>query len=206
MDELSETLKQAYEAVVAAEIPEHLQEIAFGGALEMLRPDARAPTAPTPAITPFGTGTGGTGTASAKTVDTDGAPAVLENVMYDRVVAHTGVARSKIEALVHMDDGLPTVSIPGLKLGKNNAEKTRRIAAILSIVRGFGLGEYETPVEAVRAEATRLKCYDSANFSSYLAKIDGYVVTGAGQTRRIRAKAPAIAGFPALVDLLIEEA
>jgi hypothetical protein len=206
MDELSKTLKQAYEAVVTAGIPEHLQEVAFSGALKMLSPDAPAFIAPPTVIAPVGSGTGGTATASATTEGTDGAPAVSESEMYDRVVAHTGAARSKIEALVHTDEGVPTISIPGLKLGKNNAEKTRRIAAILTIVRGFGLGENETPVEAVRAEATRLKCYDSANFSSYLAKVEGYVVTGGGQNRRIRAKAPAIAGFPALVDLLIEEA
>ena len=205
MDELSEKLKHAYDAVVAAGIPEHLQEVALTGALQLLSTEAPAPIARS-TVTHAGAAETGVSATQAKTSATDGTVPVAESVMYDRVVTQTGVSRSKIEALVHMDDGVPKISIPGLKLGKNNAEKTRRIAAILTIVRGFGLDEYETPIEAIRAEATRLKCYDSANFSSYLAKVDGYVVTGGGQSRRIRAKSPAIVGFPALVDTLIEAA
>jgi hypothetical protein len=97
------------------------------------------------------------------------------------------------------------VSIPGIKLGKNNAEKTRAIAQILTIVRGFGLDEAETSVEVVRAEAIRLKCYDSANFSSQLGKLSGFVITGSGTNRRIRSKAAGIQAFPGLVDSLLGE-
>jgi hypothetical protein len=62
------------------------------------------------------------------------------------------------------------------------------VAQTLTIARGFGLEENETPLEVIRSECTRLKVYDSANFSSQLAKLAGYVVSGSGQNRRLRAK------------------
>ena len=113
--------------------------------------------------------------------------------------------REKLDELVHLDAGVLRVSIPGIKLGKSNADKTRAIAQILSIVRGFGLDEDETSLELVRAEAQRLKCYDSANFSSQVKVLNGYLITGSGTNRRIRAKSAGIAAFPELVDSLLGE-
>src|SRR5690606_29374566 len=101
--------------------------------------------------------------------------------------------------------GVLKVSIPGIKLGKNNADKTRAIAQILTIVRGFGLDEDETSLELVRAEAQRLKCYDSANFSSQVKVLNGFLITGSGANRRIRAKSAGISAFPAFVDSLLAE-
>jgi hypothetical protein len=200
MNEVSEMLKKAYEAVAAAEIPDQLHEAAFREAMRMLVPAVAPAAAVAPAVAPAASGRTSAPRAGGELPD------VPENVMYERVVAQTGANREKVERLVHMDNGVPTISVPGVRLGKNNAEKTRRIAEILTIVRGFGLGENDTSLEVVRAEATRLKCYDSANFTAQLSKLDGYVITGGGQNRRIRAKAGGITGFPALVDLLIEEA
>ncbi len=94
--------------------------------------------------------------------------------------------------------------MPGIKLGKNNADRTRAIAAIFTVVRSFGLDEDETSVELVRDEAQRLKCYDSANFSSQLKVLQsqGYVLKGSGSNRRIQVKGTGIAEFPNLVSKL----
>lgn len=199
--EVSETLRAAYEAVQAAEVPEHLQEVAFREAMRLLSPSA--PPAPA-VIAVAGKVKPGGGAVSSGAEDTE--QVVPEETVYARVVEQTGADRDKVEQLVHMDNDVPKVTIPGLRLGKNNAEKTRAIAQILTIVRGFGLGENDTSLEVVRTEAIRLKCYDSANFTAQLAKLDGYVITGSGQNRRIRAKATGIQAFPALVDRLFGEA
>ena len=198
MNEVSVMLKKAYEAVVGAEIPDHLHEVAFCEAMRMLVPTAQ------PVIATGRPGVPGIVERSAGPAE-DATPSVPEDVMYDRVVTQTGAGRAKIEQLVHMDNGVPTITIPGMRLGKNNAEKTRAIAQILTLVRGFGLGEADTPLEVVRNEAIRLKCYDSANFTAQLSKLDGYVITGSGQNRRVRAKANGIQSFPALVDVLVGE-
>jgi hypothetical protein len=135
----------------------------------------------------------------------DDAAAVLnvtEQQVCERVATATGVAADQIERLIFVEGDTIKLTLPALKLGKNNAERTRNVARILVITRGFGLEENDTPVEVIRSEVIRLKCYDPANFSSHLSTLDGYVITGSGATRRIRAKSPGIQAFSALVDSL----
>lgn len=213
--EVSETLKKAWVAVEDAGLPDKIHEVAFREAVRLLAPlpiVAAAPAAAAPrvsgqtgksgstggAASTGGSGGGGSNSDVAKITEAEGA-------ILDKVETHTGVPRAKLEELVHLDDGVLRVSIPGIKLGKNNADKTRAIAQIITIVRGFGLDEAETSVELVRAEAQRLKCYDQANFSSQIKVLSGYLITGSGANRRIRAKAGGITGFPAFVDSLLGE-
>ena len=125
--------------------------------------------------------------------------------MYDRVVAQTGVDKAKLERLVLLDDDGPRVALPGIKLGKNTADKMRAVSQVLTIVRGFGLEEDATSLDAIRAECQRLKVYDSANFSTTVTKMDGYAVSGTTQNRKLRARGPAIQAFPDLVDRLLGE-
>ncbi|MFJ9317236.1 hypothetical protein ACIRN4_23820 [Pimelobacter simplex] len=217
--EVSETLKKAWTAVEDAGLPEKIQEVAFREAVRLLVPTqvvAAAPAAAAPAAAAPRTAgqTGKSGAASGATgsgssgggSNGDGSKITEgESTILDKVEQHTGVSREKLEELVHLDDGVLKVSLPGIKLGKNNADKTRAIAQILTIVRGFGLDEDETSLELVRSEAQRLKCYDSANFSSQVKVLNGYLITGSGTNRRIRAKSGGINAFPAFVDSLLGE-
>lgn len=211
--DVSETLKKAWTAVEDAGLPERLQEVAFREAVRLLVPaqvvaaaSAAAPrtsgqsgkSGATSGSTGSGTSGGGSNGDGSKITE-------AESTILDKVEQHTAVSREKLEELVYLDDGVLKVSLPGIKLGKNNADKTRAIAQILTIVRGFGLGEDETSLELVRAEAQRLKCYDSANFSSQVKALNGYLITGSGANRRIRAKSGGINGFPAFVDSLLSE-
>ncbi len=202
MTEVRETLKKAHEAVIAADLPPQFHEIAFREAVRMLAPLGQpviSAAAPRPSVAR-------PGKALAAADSSGDAAHVSEDVMYDRVVMQTGADREKIEQLFHEDDGVPVISIPGVRLGKNNAEKTRAVAQVLTIARGFGLGEVDTSIEVIRDEVVRLRCYDSANFTSHLATIEGFVVTGSGQNRRIRARSSGIQNFPALVDRITGEA
>lgn len=212
--EVSETLKKAWTAVEDAGLPDHLHEVAFREAVRLLVPVPMVVAAPVAAPRVSGqTGkSGATGGGAAVGGSGDGGShgdgskiTEDEGTILDKVETHTGVPRARLEELVHLDDGVLKVSIPGIKLGKNNAEKTRAIAQILTIVRGFGLDEQETSVEFVRAEAQRLRCYDQANFSSQIKALNGYLITGSGTNRRIRAKSGGITAFPAFVDSLLGE-
>lgn len=211
--EISETLKQAWTAVEDAGLPEKIQEVAFREAVRLLVPTPVVAAAPAAAPgTSSQTRKSGATSGSAGSGASGGASngdrskiTEAESAILDKVEQHTGVSREKLEELVHLDDGVLKVSLPGIKLGKNNADKTRAIAQILTIVRGFGLDEDETSLELVRAEAQRLKCYDSANFSSQVKVLNGYLITGSGTNRRIRAKSGGINGFPSFVDSLLGE-
>lgn len=199
--EVSETLKQAWAAVEEADLPEEIHEVAFREAIRLLVPVQIA--APVGATIPGKSSPGHTGTAGSDTTGGEAAVSVSEDQIYERVVAHTGVARDRLEQVVHLDGDVLKVSIPGLKLGKNNAERSRAVAQILTISRGFGLEESETPLEIIRAECDRLRVYDQNNFSSYIRALNGFVITGSGTNRRLRAKSAGIASFPALLDTLL---
>ena len=206
--EASEVLKTAWTAVREADLPESIHSVAFREAVRLIAP--QTPFASSPSHRPppdeFSEGNRGNKSKSNGGENGDGGGlAVTETEIYEKVVQQTGVNRAKLEQLIHLDNDTVKVSLPGIRLGKNNADKTRTVAQILTIVRGFGLEEDDTSVEIVRSEVQRLKCYDSANFSSQLAKLGGFVITGSGNNRRIRAKAPGIATFPGLVDELVTD-
>lgn len=197
--EVSEVLKKAWSAVEAASLPKDIQPVAFREAVRLLSPVTSATATPRPGKTDGKAGGAGVSNSSRS----DGEAAVTEDEIYSRVVAQTGVDRDKLEQVVHLDDDGPRVSLPGLKLGRNNAERARVVAQILTITRGFGLGENETSLEVIRTECERLKVYDSANFSTHIKGLTGYVINGAGQTRRVRVKGPGIQAFSALLDSLL---
>jgi hypothetical protein len=200
--EVSETLKKAWTAVEDAGLPEKIHEAAFREAVRLLVP---VPVVITPAAVGQAgkpSRTDGSGAAGGRS-NGDGGITVSEDDIYDRVVAQTGVDREKLEQVVHLDDGTLRVSVPGIKLGKNNAERARAVAQILTITRSFGIEEHETSLDVIRAECDRLRVYDQANFSSHMKALTGYVITGSGGNRRVRAKGPGIAAFPALVDKLL---
>jgi hypothetical protein len=201
--EVSETLKKAWAAVKDAGLPESIHEVAFREAVRLLVPGPAA-SAPSPTA-PQVASLGGSGKGNVDGAGSNGAGGITvpETKIYDRVVAQTGVDRDKLEQLVHLDGDVLKVSVPGLKLGKTNAERARAVAQILTITRGFGVEETETSLELIRAECDRLRVYDQNNFSGHMKALVGFVITGTGANRRVRAKGPGIAAFPSLVDNLL---
>lgn len=201
--EVSETLKRAWAAVKDAGLPESIHEVAFREAVRLMTPGpaASAPSLAAPQVARLG----GSGKGSVDGASSNGAGGITvpEAKIYDRVVAQTGVDRDKLEQLVHLDGEVLKVSVPGLKLGKTNAERARAVAQILTITRGFGVEESETSLELIRAECDRLRVYDQNNFSAHMKALGGFVITGTGANRRVRAKGPGIAAFPSLVDNLL---
>jgi hypothetical protein len=200
--DVAEVLKKAWSAVEDAGLPEHVQPTGFREAVRLLAPGDSVGARPSRSAV-VSRDTGDSGSTSGSSGDEQ--ISVSENVIYERVVEHTGADREKLEQVLHLDDEGVHVSLPGLRLGRTNAERTRAVAQILTIARGFGLGENETSLEVIRSECTRLKVYDSANFSAHVGKLAGYVMSGSGQNRRLRAKSPGIQAFPALVDALVSD-
>jgi hypothetical protein len=203
--ETSDILKNAWAAVQDAGLPDKLHEVGFLEAVRLLSPLTPAPAVGAPTVAPPQPGSAGeNGTASGPSKDGAGA-GVSEEIMYERVVKQTSVSRDKLERLVLLDEDGPRLALPGIKLGKNNADRARAVAQVLTVVRGFGLEEDATSLDIIRKECTRLKVYDRANFSTQVTKMDGYPVTGSGVNKRLRARGTAITDFPALVDRLLGE-
>jgi hypothetical protein len=203
--DVSEVLKRAWVAVQSADLPAGLHLVAFQEAVRLSLPTSAGAAGATRRADSAGASLdGSSGPAHTPSSGREREISVSEDEIYDRVAAQTAVTRDKLERVVHLDDDGLRVSLPGLKLGKNNAERARAVAQILTITRGFGLEENETSLEVIRTECDRLRVYDSANFSSHMKALNGYVLTGAGSNRRLRAKGPGIQAFPSLVDGLLE--
>lgn len=202
--DVSETLQKAWKAVEDAGLPTEVREAAFREAVRLLSPatgtaapaTATAAPAPAPPARPVPEEGVTRGSEEAVTVT------VSEEEMYERVARETGVAREKIEHLVHIEDDGPHFSIPGNKLGKSQAMQIRTVAQVLTILRLYGLGESETPIDVIRSECKRLKVYDDKNFSTLMGKVDGFVKTESG---RLKAKVAGKKAFPDLVDQLLGE-
>ncbi|MDR6120293.1 hypothetical protein QE370_003477 [Aeromicrobium sp. SORGH_AS981] len=199
MNEISDLLRKAHEAVTESGVPEEYRLVAFREAIRFLAPQST--------VAPRAAATGAPRPVSASETAREGEAdfGVSEAQMYDRVVSQTDADRDKLELLVHLDEDGPRIDIAGIKLGKTNAERTRAVAKILTIVRGFGLDEDATDLDVVRRECARLKVYDQGNFSSHVSKLDGFVVSGTGANRKIRARGPGIQSFAGLVDELITD-
>lgn len=207
----SAVLREAWSAVEEAGLPESIHEVAFREAVRLIAPPAAA------AQPARGRQIGHAGASNAGAPTSGGGPAAVgdrltenvitlsENQLVQKVSNGTGADADALESLIYLDDGALRLSLPGIKLGNNNADRTRTIAAIFTVVRSFGLDEDDTSVELVREEAQRLKCYDSANFASQLKALQGFVIKGAGNNRRIQVKGPGISGFSNLVTRLTGE-
>lgn len=194
----AEILKLAWDAVKAAGLPDHLEEVAFREAVRLVSPPHGVDVSSPGIAFPEPSAQIGGAIAEVR-------PAFSEADVYSRVSQQTGVAREHLEGVVHMDGDSIKVSVPGLKLGKTNADRARAVAQILVITRGFGFEESDTPLEVIRDECDRLRLYDANNFSSQMKALVGYVITGTGASRRVRAKAAGIQAFPALVNSLVNE-
>src|SRR5579875_1593096 len=130
MTEPSDILKRAWTAVQTAGLPDGLHEAGFLEAIKLLRPQepALTPTVSTAAAHKARV-SAENGTASDSSSDSTGA-AVSEELMYERVVTQTGVSKDKLERLVLLDEDGPRLALPGIKLGKNTADRARAVAQV----------------------------------------------------------------------------
>lgn len=196
----AEVLKAAWAAVSEAELPRELHEVAFREAVRMYT----FTTAPIGSVTPHNSvnlhfDDANEKETSAEHLDNE----VPSSEFLDTVSRGTGVPWKSLEALIYVEDGEPRLDLPAIKLGGSTAERTRNIAAILTIARTFGLDENETSVELIREEAQRLKCYDRSNFNAHLKGLEGFAIRESGGTRKIVAKAGGLDEFPKLVEVLV---
>lgn len=199
-DAISEVLAGAVAAVKRADVPEKLQEIAFTEALRHMLVSANG-------VGEMNRGHHPVSFDDPKNDDDESSKQdlVLENEVLRKIARGTGVPVTDLDRLIFVDEGEPRIAPSGLKLGKNNTERTRAVVAILTVARTFGFDEGETPLEIIREEVQRLRVYDSANFAAHVKGLSGFVVKGSGANRRVQAKATGIEEFPDLVAEIAQE-
>lgn len=201
-------LKEAWLAVEETDLPEHIHEVAFREAVRLIAPATVASAEPphsgqTNANNAL-TAPSGRQTGTDRQID-ENTISLSEDELVRRVSNGTNTDVEALRNLIFLDNGVLRLNLPGIKLGKNNADRTRAIATLFTVTRSFGLNEDDTSVELIREEAQRLKCYDQAHFASHLKALPGFVIKGTRDNRRIQAKSLGISKFPTLVSKLTGE-
>ena len=193
----SDQLTEAWKVVDQADLPEDMREAALREVLRSLH--LEADTAGKPRRV-----------SDSKKKDKDGdsgesGDSISEQDMLAEVARQTDVPVGQLEQLVMFEDGELKIVLGNKDVGKkSNAEGTRIVARILTVVGLHGLSRSDTTFDLIRKECERLKVYDSKNFASnHMMTVDGFTVRGTGSSRRLAARSPGLRAFPDLVNQLL---
>jgi hypothetical protein len=174
--QLDDLLRQAWEAVQKAGIPEPLQPVAFSQAFDYLSRDGGDHSAASSAKPRLSA-------ASHKKVahkpqEADDSPKVTADpdLFFATLAAESGEAEVDLRDILQVtSEGNVTVMTPTKDLGSNKSDQAKTVIALVAGGRAIGLGENPVKAEAVRQELQRKHCYDRPNFAVYhLGKLRGF--------------------------------
>ena len=174
-------LKEAEQIVRSAELPECLQAIAFEKALDALLANDDSPNR--------------LGNVSDGTTDLQGSDWM--SALHEA----TNVPIDKLQDIYVSDEsGYPLVTLDSSRLGKNKAERARKVVLLVVGARQVGTLESATDSSEIIEACKRLDVHDSANFGTTLGKMsDWFHILGTGRSRNVQIKP---SGRNALRDLL----
>lgn len=161
---IEELLRSAWRAVEAAEMPEHVQSVAFVKAFEHL------------AQSPEGQQQRGDGTGRAAEPKLE-EPRLNSTSFFERLSNESAVGLQHLQQIFHNDAESNAVEIllPSRRLGSSTAEQARTVIVLVAGARFGGLAESPVAAKAVRAECARKGCYNSKKFSSdHAADLAGF--------------------------------
>lgn len=172
--DVADVLSKAWKAVKDAEIPEPLQELALGRAIDYL---IGSPTVSTGSGSDVGQGHDSGSTGSTESGKTGGA--ANEKELYERMSAGTGVPVETLERLVHLDGGVPKVLLRKTQLPKKKGTAQKAITLLLSVATHYLTGDEEVSLTPIRQEVQDLNFYDA----NYMQNIGGIADILIGGTR-----------------------
>lgn len=179
--EADEVLTKAWSAVQASGVPEGLYEVAFREAVALLKGTSGARRAAPPAD----------GTAAAEGANdgvVEAAPADTE-ALIQKFADESGIDVSELVEVFFFDaDGSAHLNVAGRKLGESTAAKAKAVATAIAAAYHYAADEPTVSVELIRAECTRLKCFDKKNFFAHMGAAPGTVLSGSGSSRVLRIK------------------
>lgn len=173
----AEILTRVLAAIAAADVPEHLQSVAFEKVFDFVaeesRPGSAGSPAPNPAPTPSNS-------------------SVEEATALRRIAERLKVDEGTAAEVYDCTDETLSLVIPASRLDGTKSKATQQLAIVLAGGRQAAGFEDWTPHEAIREVATYFGKFDSANFSSHLKALDDVLQTrGAGAKREVKLRAPA---------------
>lgn len=193
---VSDLIAEAWKAVKDAGVPEALQEVAFKEAMSVLTTGtsqgnakpaiggAAAPAAPKPK--PKTKPSPRRDTTEDEILGT----VLPDDDLFDKFSKETGVPRQELEEVFYFDGGKPILNGPARKLGSNLASQARTVAIAITAAYHYALDVRDVPAARIADECKRLKCWDTDNFSSYMAKEKAVNFIGPRGKKVFRVKQP----------------
>jgi hypothetical protein len=188
--DIADVLAKAWKAVQDAQIPEPLQELALGRAIDLLAgnyvpPQGAEPSRPT--IQPPGQPHAGTGTAGS-------AGPVGEKELYRRMSEGTGVSVETLERLVHLDSGVPKILLKKSQLPSKTGTAQKAITLILTVATHYLTGDEDVDLRPIREECKQFTAL--ANFMANIEGIADITITGPrGGNKKVKVRKALLHSF-----------
>ena len=189
--DVTKVLTDSWQAVLDSGVPKEMQKTAFNRAVDLF---GYAPAVQSPIVAPPAGGTVPTPSAastppkaSAASTATDGP--LTDDILYAKLKEATGVDTSKFENVVHVEEGVPQLSVSSKRLPESKKKAARLlIAKIMLVSRSIGLGEQEVSLSAIRdvCDTYGLKDGNFATDMKELKNLDGLTLTSDGKKFKVR--------------------
>jgi len=202
--DLKQTIKEAWQAVDAAGLPEHVQPAALQSAIAALAGPGvpAAPVAkPKP---PIVNRDDETALGGAETEPTGGP--IDEDEFFKKFAAESELEEDALRAVYYIKNG--TVRIAGTKksLGGSEAERNRTVALLSVGAKWYVDGKAAISITDIREAIKSAGWEASRNLSKHLEGVEGTQVTGAGNDKGIRAQGGKFdAPFAATIERLAQK-
>jgi hypothetical protein len=182
MEQLGDAIKTAHHAVMEADLPPELQEVAFAQVLRHVLREASTPSGARPeqpvGLVPF-----------------------VEGAGLSRLAARVGVSESALADLFEITEDSVSLHVASSRISSTKSRATREVALLITGARqGSGADEAWTAVEHVRETLQHYRRYDTNNFSSYLKGVtDAFNFRGRGSSMEVRLTQP---GWEMAINLI----
>jgi hypothetical protein len=166
-DQVADILRVALEAVRKASIPDKLEEVAFGRAVDLL--------------------SGGVSTAQPKGASSaDGSGEHGDRVA--KIARRMAVEPGALAYIYDIEDDGVTLIVQRSKLSRDKANASREVALLYAAARqAGGFDEAYTPSTEIRQRVSDMGVLDPNNFGPKLAAMrDWFAIRGSGQKREFK--------------------
>ena len=203
--DVSAILKQAWQDVESAGLPEQLHDVAFREAVRLLSgQQGQTDTSQRGTASDTGASSKPKKIKIRKPTDSEGEASSLPTVQvndaefFAKVSEETEVEEELLEEVFYLDQGVPRISKPARLLGENAKAQMETVGQLIPVLHATGFGLPEVSTALVRDECRRLRFVDS-NLNTYLADLDGISYVGPARDKRLRVRQQAMAPFKRIV-------
>lgn len=172
--DVDDLIAKAWGAVEKAGVPGPVQGVALKEAIDFLRGADETPTTNS-RRSKRPTGKPRAQSAKGKGVDQKLAEELPdEAAFFSQLADESGVDEVVLRDVLQLKDAAVHVIPPTRKLGDSKANQSRQLIALVAGAYAHGLDRSPVDAVAVREEAKRKKCFDTANFAAILKSMKGF--------------------------------